>query len=85
MDAGVCCLDHSGLDAENFVNPFGCEYLGGRAVGDDAAITHHQDLIGETGGEVEIVHDADGNHISTSGETLYPLHEIDLVTNVEKR
>src|SRR5215470_7501580 len=85
MNTGRLCTDHCGCDAEDVGDPFRREHLGGRAVGDEASATQHQDLIGEAGGEVEIVNYAYSDHISSIGETSYSLHEIDLVTDVEKR
>ena len=85
MEAGGLRLNHCWLDSENLFDPFSRENLGGSAMGDNTSATQHQDLIGKPCGEIEVVHYTYSNHISGSSETSYPLHEIDLVTNVEKR
>ena len=85
MHAGVRGFDHRGGDAKDLFNPLGCEDFGGGAVGHNPAAAEHQDLIREARSEVEVVHDPYGHHIRGIRETPYPLHEIDLVTNVEER
>src|ERR1051326_1052079 len=85
MNACVLRLDHRRLDSEDLLDPFSREYFSGRPVRDNASATEHQDLIGKPRSEIEIVHHAYGNHIAGICKTPYPLHEIDLVTDVEKR
>src|ERR1041384_7478524 len=85
MNARVLHLDHRWLDSEHVVNPFSREYFSGSAVRDNAPAIQHHDLIGKSRREIEIVDYAYGNNVSGIGEISYPLHEIDLVTDVEKR
>src|SRR3954467_5302273 len=85
MNACGLRLNHRRLDSEDLSDPCSREHLSGRAVGDNASAIEHQDLIGKPRGEIQIVHYAYSNNVSGIGEASNPLHEIDLVTDVEKR
>src|SRR4051794_34140350 len=84
MKAGVLDGDERRLDAEDLADAFGGEDFGGRAGRRDAPAVEHDYLVGEARGEVEVVDDADRDHVGRVGEESNLLHELYLVAYVEE-
>lgn len=59
-----------GFDAVDALDVFGGDDGAGGALGDDVAIVHEDDAVGECGGEVEVVAGEEDGEVFVAGEAF---------------
>ena len=85
MDAGVAGRYECRLDRKDFSDSIRGEDLCRTAVGYHPAPIEQNHIICKTRGEIQIVNYAHGDYVRPIRERAHFLHEIHLMTNVEKR